>query len=72
MSKYILFAGSHYYPEGGMNDYRGTFNSIEEAKSHFTTVKKSFWGWGQIVKQTDEALEWEDQYFNDRWHADDK
>jgi len=37
MSNYILFAGSHYYPCGGMSDSQGKFNSIDEAKDHLST-----------------------------------
>ncbi len=30
---YLLFAGEDYYPSGGMQDYWGTFETIEEAKN---------------------------------------
>lgn len=29
---YYLFTYSQYYPQGGMNDCRGDFNSIEDAR----------------------------------------
>ncbi len=29
---YFLFAGSDYYPSGGMRDYQGTFATLEEAQ----------------------------------------
>lgn len=32
---YILFAAHCYYPNGGIDDYRGKFDTIEEAKSAF-------------------------------------
>jgi len=32
MSKIMLFAGNNYYPEGGWEDFRGEYDSIEEAK----------------------------------------
>ena len=28
---YLLFAGDHYYPEGGAEDLQGKFDTIEEA-----------------------------------------
>ncbi len=31
MKKYILFAYDHYYPCGGMNDFAGSFDTIESA-----------------------------------------
>lgn len=32
MTKFMLFGGDSYYPSGGMGDYLGTYDSIEEAK----------------------------------------
>lgn len=29
--QYLLFAGDHYYPSGGVNDLQGSFNSLDEA-----------------------------------------
>lgn len=31
MKRFILFAYSHYYPLGGWHDFRGAFDTIEEA-----------------------------------------
>jgi len=31
MKRYMLFAGDHYYPSGGMNDFKGTFDTVLEA-----------------------------------------
>lgn len=31
MKQYALFAGDNYYPMGGMGDFVGSFNTIEEA-----------------------------------------
>jgi hypothetical protein len=30
---YLLFAGDDYYPDGGWEDYRGAFGSVESAKA---------------------------------------
>lgn len=35
MKKYVLFAFKNYYPSGGMGDFHGSFNSIDEAKKRF-------------------------------------
>lgn len=32
MKRYLLFCNEEYYPEGGMNDFAGSFGSVEEAK----------------------------------------
>lgn len=33
MKRYHLFAGEHYYPGGGHDDYIGMFDSLEAAKA---------------------------------------
>jgi len=32
MKRFLLFAGSSYYPDGGWNDFQGSFNTKEEMK----------------------------------------
>jgi len=31
MKRYLLFCGDRYYPSGGWEDFKGSFNSIEDA-----------------------------------------
>jgi hypothetical protein len=31
MKRYMTFAGEYYYPSGGMNDFRGSFDTLDEA-----------------------------------------
>ena len=31
LKRYLLFAGDHYYPAGGWDDFAGSFDSIEMA-----------------------------------------
>jgi hypothetical protein len=31
MKRYLLFTGTNYYPKGGARDYKGSFDSIEDA-----------------------------------------
>ncbi len=66
MKAYLLFTGEHYYPNGGMNDYRGEFDSFDEAKSFFERGfysewddDKEFprrWDWYQIVQSSDMTI----------------
>ena len=35
-----LFAHDRYYPEGGWSDYRGSFNTLDEAKKKAITLTK--------------------------------
>ena len=51
MARYLLFAGSTYYPYGGWEDFIGVFESVEEAKSYFHTHKHDeLWEWYHIVE----------------------
>lgn len=47
MKQFALFGGNNYYPGGGWNDFKGFFDSIEEAKSY--AFKKR-------IKQTDHLV----------------
>ena len=54
MKKYLLFAGHRYYPDGGFDDFRGSFNSIDEAKewfgSNYDKISHSYIDhWCQVV-----------------------
>ena len=46
MKKYLLFTFLNYYPEGGMQDFRGSFDTLEEAESE--NRKSSGIDWWQI------------------------
>lgn len=43
MKRYLLFSGSYYYPDGGWDDCRGFFDTIEECE------KAVVGDWYQIV-----------------------
>jgi len=32
MKRFLLFAGDFYYPNGGWDDFKGDFDSVENAK----------------------------------------
>ena len=34
-NSYLLFAGNKYYPEGGWEDFKGSFSSAEEAMKYY-------------------------------------
>lgn len=50
MIQYLVFAGDYYYPCGGWNDYKSSFESIEEALAAITTLNVDWW---HIVDSTD-------------------
>lgn len=49
MKKYLIFAGSCYYPGGGWEDYIGTSDDLAEARQ---IVENSNNDWWQIVDTT--------------------
>lgn len=46
--QFIIFAGSFYYPCGGWNDFRGSFDTVEECQNYLLNNKFKF-DWFQIV-----------------------
>lgn len=42
--RYLLFAGDHYYPSGGWNDYRGCYETIFAAR-----VNGAGYDWSHVV-----------------------
>lgn len=49
MKRYALFAGKHRYPAGGWDDFRGSFDTPEEAWDHYDTIDHE---WGHVVDLT--------------------
>jgi hypothetical protein len=50
MKRYLLFAARDYYPDGGWRDFKGDFNSVEEALVQITgwfesKYLRTAWGW---------------------------
>lgn len=46
MKRYALFAGHNYYPCGGWDDFKGSFDTPEEALALYKTGNHE---WGHIV-----------------------
>jgi hypothetical protein len=42
---YFLFAGEDFYPDGGMQDFIGTFPTLEAARRSATNPPKDEDGW---------------------------
>ena len=50
MKHYLLFAGSNYYPSGGMNDFQGDFVSVDACKNCLLGEKLSqSFDWWHVV-----------------------
>lgn len=67
MTSYFLFAGDRYYPNGGWEDYRGSFETenaaLESAKEHFRK-EFTFEGWWSIVDSSKLLVVKSGQYVN--------
>lgn len=48
---FLLFNGYEYYPEGGFDDFSGSFETIEDAKQKHDEGKSDGdqFSWGHIV-----------------------
>ena len=47
---YLLFAGDHYYPEGGAYDLQGKFDTIEAAiAGHVPKTFEYNGGWANVL-----------------------
>lgn len=51
MKRYLAFAGDNYYPDGGWEDFRGDFDTCEEAVAAVKNYKPtcSTGQWGHVV-----------------------
>jgi len=53
MKPFLLFAGETYYPKGGMNDFKGDFDSVLETQElfnkNYNNGKYDSWDWCQVV-----------------------
>lgn len=57
MKRYLAFAGSTYYPSGGMNDFIGSFDTVDEAIAEICYSDEDYGminDWGHVFDQVDE------------------
>ena len=43
MKRYMLFSGYNYYPSGGMNDFCGSFDTIEACEVKIRLMSFNDW-----------------------------
>ena len=58
MKRYWLFAGNSFYADGGFSDYRGSFDTIDEAQAEFVEVEKELYseGWYHVFDSEMERI----------------
>lgn len=50
MKRYLVFSGSHYYPYGGWEDFKGSFDDLGEAVALADLEKgDSGYGWANVI-----------------------
>lgn len=47
--RYLVFAGDSYYTAGGWDDFHGSYNTLQEAKTAARDAEKTRYDWTQIV-----------------------
>lgn len=53
MKPYLLFMGSRYYPNGGWEDFKGSYDSLEEAlfeQKRLVEINEHTYPWWQIIR----------------------
>lgn len=49
MNKYLVFSGYDFYPSGGFEDFKGSFEDFESAVKFALEVKGGAHDWFQVV-----------------------
>ena len=57
--KFWLFAGDYYYPQGGMDDLKGDFDSLQEAIDAGNERQGDHrkYDWGHVLNIEDGSIE---------------
>jgi hypothetical protein len=54
VEKYWLFAGDNYYPSQGLGDFRGSFDTVDDAMKRFTSHYAQYdWAFVALVVNND-------------------
>mgnify|MGYP000468778813 CR=1 FL=1 len=51
MKRFLLFAGNRHYPEGGMDDFQGSWDTITEVKKVVKRNNSTWlkWDWQHVL-----------------------
>jgi hypothetical protein len=60
MKRYLLFSGWDYYPRGGWNDFKGSFDTVDKAKQALNALydkDMEKYTWSHIIdSETEKAI----------------
>lgn len=64
MKRYLTFFGSYYYPKGGMDDFIGDFDTMDECKNKIDDKIKEEFDYENPFKDLDNYIkrEWENNW----------
>ena len=57
MKRFLVFMYSEYYPAGGWNDFKGSFDSKEEILDNCKRVGTGYCAYVKFLNHSDEYLE---------------
>jgi hypothetical protein len=49
MKPYLLIAGDNYYPSSRTGDWKGCYETLEEAQEKLDSIDKDYYDWYEIV-----------------------
>lgn len=50
MKQFLFFAGDHYYPSGGWDDFRDSFDTVEEINEYWLKcLNEKVYDWGHTI-----------------------
>lgn len=63
MKKFLIFAGDHYYLNGGWDDFEGSEDTIEDCLSRILEIECDWWhivdsSTQSIIKRESDATGW--------------
>jgi hypothetical protein len=73
MKRYWLFGGNSYYPNGGMGDFRGSYDSREKAIEAGKAIKVSHSNWYHVFDSQENEIAKEREAVrgdDNKWHTD--
>lgn len=71
-NRYLVFYGNRYYPYGGWEDYKGEFETLEDAKNFIYTLDTCY-TWAHIVfeKKIIYSVTSVEEYHDTKWEVDE-
>lgn len=56
MGRYLVFAGHFYYPSGGWDDFKGSFDSLKDAKKQARDTFDKGCDWYHVVDSVTQRI----------------